>query len=235
MERLQRRAGDPFNAFHGAPRPSSVRMRIAVEQREQPFARHRRRIVLVLTNHRHDFAAPRFDFRIGKRRMHDDVRERGERRAEIFDQTGADERQRVAVDRNRERDAAILEPVGNFLGGVRRGSAIDRPRDEMRNAVLRWRIEDRPRLERGVDGHGRRGARMLRDDAGAVVQHRSQRRQGVVALLSGGHETIGSNQPTVRLVGVRHRPAASPTCCSVTASMLSRSEGTRRHVAIVSK
>ena len=76
MKSVQQRPADAFRAVDAAARTAAVRMHVAVQQRKQPFARHRGRVVLVLANHRDDLAAARFNLGIRKRRLHDDVGER---------------------------------------------------------------------------------------------------------------------------------------------------------------
>src|SRR4029453_12792119 len=118
----------------------------------------------------------------------------------------------------------------------------------MRDTGIVGRIEHRSGFERGMDRHGRRCTGVFRDDANAVVEdgsngckaplfqrsHCSLRVAGPVPAPSPGGGTSssveggGSNQPIVLFVLFNRAPAASPTCCKVTASTRAASDGTTR-------
>ena len=82
-----------------------------------------------------------------------DVGERLENAVEVFNETGADERHDVAIDRDGERHSAILERGGDGLRISMFRAAVDRPRDEMREPGLVGRVEDRARIAREVCDH----------------------------------------------------------------------------------
>ena len=90
-----------------------------------------------------------------------------------------------------------------------RRAAIDGLRDEVRQPHVGGGIELAARADRRMDGDGGGRRRMLRDDDGAVREHRAGGSQA--ALDRGRHSAAGtgSKRPIVRFTGARRFAAAA--------------------------
>ena len=88
--------------------------------------------------------------RLRQRRRHDDVAEQRQHRLEVLGQAGADEREQVARDGDRQRDAAAVELFGDIGRRTRRRAAIDDARQQIRRA--RRVRPDRRSSRRGSPG-----------------------------------------------------------------------------------
>ena len=80
------------------------------------------------------------------------------------------------------------------------GAAVEHPRRQMAEADERVRVVNAAGLDADVNGHRRNGARFLRDDDRAVVEHVARRRKSLldVAVVMPALHPVGLNQPTVR-------------------------------------
>ena len=99
---------DTLDACDGASQRDGRTDARAVQHRHQRLDGDRRGVVFILPDECDDLATPPIDLGRGKRRSHDDVRNESKHVVEVFDETGAGQRQRVAGDRRRESDTPRL-------------------------------------------------------------------------------------------------------------------------------
>ncbi len=154
---------------------------------------------------------------------------------------------RCRGDADGQRDAAAVEILGDLRGRSAGGAAIDHARQQKHRAGRVGRIADRPGADRQVDGHRRDRARLLGDDDRAIgstardgFESGTWNRADVKSEVSAASDVIldsavfrlrtsgferpasigsGSNQPTVRLEGIRTVCATFDTSSSVTAAI----------------
>jgi hypothetical protein len=231
----QLRARQPFDDVDRSLRAAAVRMAGRIQQRHQRFRGAHGRAVFVLPDRGDDLALARRDLGFGERWRHHDVAEEREHRLEVFREAGTAQREQVTADGDGQRDAAAVEVLGNLVRGPRAGAAIDHARQQPGRASGSRRIADRSRAHRQVDRHGWRGARLLRQEHGPVVERRAHWRKS--GVNHGSHERMGSgsNQPTVRLDSDSTIRAAAATWSWVTARMLAGALVITSTFAIVSK
>ena len=100
----------------------------------------------------------------GTARLDENVAEDAHDRFEVFGQAGADRQHQMPIDRNRQRDAAMIELFGDLRRGASGGAAVDHPRQEIRRPEGRRWIADRSGAHGQADGHSRCLAGFFRDD-----------------------------------------------------------------------
>ena len=169
---IARQAVDRRDRSLGA---APVRMAARIEKHHQRLGRANGGIVFVLPDRGHDFALARHELIVRRRRRHQDVADPRQHRLEIVGEAGADQREEMTCDRNRQRDAAAVQLLGNLGGRARRGAAIDDARQQPCRSRRSGGIGSRTRAHREINRHGRRRRGVLGEERRAVGQRDANR------------------------------------------------------------